>query len=218
MSTTEASQPGGGTVQRIFLALVLFLFILGVVSFLFPRNKAAPVSPPVEEAPVTPGRNTTNLTVKELAARFNRFSSSMLGGRYLLPDDMKADVRNDVFHTYSAKFDVGYISIEADNKTGLPFSLAILGASSNDKESMELISMFASIGATMLGKGLQAGTLVHTCTKAAESEKSTSETQIGDFTVYCSNVMGAWMAGITVTKDKQIPSGKATVPMQPDAP
>lgn len=218
MSTTEASPAGGGTVQRIVVAIGLFLIILGVVSFLFPRNKATPPELPAAEAPIKPTRNTTNLTVQELVARFNKFSSPVFGSRYLLPSDMKPSIRNDVFHVYNIKTGIGQLSIEADNQSGQPFSLGLIAANSTTEESAEMVGLLAAMGATMLGKGQQAAALVQTCAAAADSANNSSEIQVGDFTVICSNIMGGWMAGISVTKDKQIPSGKAIVPMQPDAP
>ncbi len=218
MSTTEASQAGGGIVQRIVVAIGLFLIILGVVSFLFPRNKATPPAPPAAEAPIKPTRNTTNLTVQELVARFNKFSSPVFGSRYLLPSDMKPSIRNDAFHAYNIKAGIGQLSIEADNQSGRPFSLGLMAVNSTTEETAEMVGLLAAMGATMLGKGQQAAALAQTCAAAADSPSKSSEIQVGDFTVVCSNVMGGWMAGISVIKDKQIPSGKAIVPMQPDAP
>ena len=218
MSTTEASPAGGGTFQRIVVAIGLFLIMLGVVSFLVPRNKATPPDMQAPEAPIKPARNTTNLTVQELVARFNKFSSPVFGSRYLLPADMKPSIRNDAFHVYNIKIGIGQLSIEADNQSGRPFSLGLIAANSTTDETAEMVGLLAAMGATMLGKGQQAAALVQTCATAADSPSKSSEIQVGDFTVICSNVMGGWMAGISVTKDKLITSGKATVPMQPDAP
>ncbi|WP_375184024.1 hypothetical protein [Aquabacterium sp.] len=81
---------------------------------------------------------------------------------------------------------------------------------------MYVMGVMAAIGATVLGRGPQSGALMQTCTEASKSKALNANRSIGDFSVYCSNVMGAWMAGITVEKGHVLTDGVAAVPMQVD--
>jgi len=140
-----------------------------------------------------------------------------MGSKYLLPTNPKEEVRNDVFHTYALRFPTAQIGIEAENTTGRPFSITLISTATTNTDIAESIGLMAAIGATMLGKGPQAGALMNACTAAAESTNKSHTVNLGDFTVFCSNPMGAWVAGISVSKEASISSGIATVPMQPDA-
>lgn len=215
MEARDLPKQQSSKLQRLFSAAALSIALV-VLLLLLAREATSPKAG--EQAAVTPKsvRNTMTLTVPELVARLNGFTSPVLGSRYLLSATAQPEVRNQDFHVYNYKNEIGQFSIEADNESGRPFSLALLAAAGNTQESAELVSLFAGMGATVLGRGPQAATLVSACTRAAESEKNSFEISVGDFTATCANVAGAWIAVISVTKDKRIAGGQTAVPMNPD--
>lgn len=178
-------------------------------------NEHASTPTPEAKQAEAPGRNTMNVTLPQLVARYNRFASLMTDSD-LLPDGMQEAVRNDYFHTYTSKIKTGSVTIEADNKSGMPFSIGAIVGADNQDDIIHVMSVMAAIGATVLGRGPQSGALMQTCTEATKSKTLNAKKSIGDFSVYCSSVMGAWMAGITVDKDRVLADGLAVVPMQAD--
>lgn len=218
MNTGTSSQARETTSRPWIWAAVVCVLGLAVAG-LTQAFKKTPE--PVVNQLTMPGpqdRNTTDTDVARLVARLNRFTSATMGSKYLLPANLKEDVRNDLFHAYSVGIPTGQIKIEASNKTGRPFSMSMISAAEDNRQVAEQIALMGAIGATMLGKGPQAGALMTTCTTAADAPNKSHTVSVGDFNVFCSNLMGAWVAGISVDKDASLASGITAVPMQPDSP
>lgn len=158
--------------------------------------------PPPVDKPVMPHRKTFEASTQELIDRYNKIAADIDRSLLLPPAKAMADGgKNDKFHaiTHTVKQNL-HVSMEIDNVTGKPFSLTVTAAPANQEEKIALVGIIPSIGAAILGKGEQAGSLVNLCAKT--DGKNTATLKIGDLEAYCANVMGLWMAGISVSKEE----------------
>lgn len=186
---------------------VLGVLIIGLVSNAIRTrsddNQAQQPEPVASPAtPVSPAalRSTINITLTELIDRYNAFATAGIGASFMLPATLAETARNPVFHAYEHMFSSPtMINIEVENNTGRPFSLNVAGSPQNATQHAEMMAVMGAVGATIFGKGDDAGAILRECVEAVKSETKTHSTVINGFKVYCSNLgeLG-WMSGISL--------------------
>lgn len=178
-------------------ALVFFCMSAGSV-YAQGLTKPATIQPSIN----SPGRNTFLFQAEELVQRYNLVMSQIERKMTLPPaDQLNRAGKNDNFHVldYAVSPSIK-VQFEVDNTNGKPFSINLISAPKSTEDVGNLVAVMAAFGAAVFGKGETAGVVAKTCTAAQESKEKTAEITVQKFKVFCSSVLGGWIAGISVPK------------------
>lgn len=147
-----------------------------------------------------PSRSTLSISTQELLDRYNQAMSELDRGLLLPPANaMEGSGGNAKFHVLRhAVRPTIHVSTEVENTTSKPFSLGIYAVPQSASDGVAVLATQVAIGVAFYGKGDNAGALVKTCAKAADSKDNSVSIRIETFNVFCSVVNGMWIAGISV--------------------
>lgn len=183
------------SISLFFFATTVLLIYAQLRAKELPVRHAAP-----QRLQPTPLRNTFTAQTDDLIQRYNR-TIFQIEQKLTLPsaDLMRAGGKNDIFHVIEYPVTPNItVQFEIENVSKKPFSIGVIGAPVTAAEIGSMVAVIATFGVTVFGKGENDGVLARTCTAAATSKEQTLQVQREGFHVYCTYVMGGWIAGISV--------------------
>lgn len=188
----------------VWFSISLFFFATTVLLIYAQlRAKDLPVRQvAAHRPPPTPLRNTFTAQTDDLIQRYNR-TIFQIEQKLTLPsaDLLREGARNDIFHVMQYPVTPNItVQFEIENVSNKPFSIGVIGAPVAKAEIESMVAIIGTLGVTVFGKGDNDGVLARTCTAAVKSKDQTLQIRREDLDVYCTYVMGGWIAGISVPR------------------
>lgn len=198
------STPKNKTLPSPWVWFAFTVFFGALTAFLVYAQTRAPAQPVKTATPqvqqVLPLRNTFSGQTDDLIKRYN-LTASKIDQKLALPsaDLLQKGAKNAAFHGLQHKVTPNItVHFEIDNVSKKPFSIGVIGAPSSNAEIGSMVAVIATLGVTVFGKGEDDGVLARTCASAAQSKEQTLQIRRDGFDVFCTSVMGGWIAGISV--------------------
>lgn len=166
-----------------------------------PEYTAATASAPVAESqPSRKPRANFGRTVEELAADYNA-KMKEVNAKLQLPPNLREPKDNGEWKLYQQLVtETTAITFEAEDLTNKAFSMGLVVGATTKEEVVDAFLAMTMVSATVFGKGENANAISSVCAAALKTSDKHAEKTYAGYTVYCSYLDGAYMAGISVPR------------------